>query len=65
MTPGVQEQHCIKDNAVTAINVHKVHNVHLVRSHLLTLKQFDLMPKVNRATICSRFRTEAEPDFLV
>lgn len=53
----------IKDNTVTPTSVHKLATLSEKLPSLI--KAFDLMPKVNTATICSRFRTEAELDFLV
>lgn len=64
MTAGVQEQHCILKVMLSQQQM-CINWLHLVRSCLLTLKQLNLMPKVNTVTICSRFRTEAELDFPV
>lgn len=64
MTAGVQEQHSVLKIILSPQQI-CINWLHSVRSCPLTLKQFDLMPKANTATIYSRFRTEAELDFLV
>lgn len=64
MTAGVQEQHSVLKIILSQQQM-CINWLHSVRSCLLSLKQFDLMPKVNAAAICSRFRTEAELDFPV